>query len=123
MLPMRSCEVCGREFQPAKVIRRFCSRSCSNRGVPRLRYHDGLTDYQRNRDAILARRRREYAEHPERQAARNLARKRTPVRPCEVPGCERDGDRHHDDYGRPLDVRYLCRPHHIGLHKRLSRAG
>jgi hypothetical protein len=118
MLSVRPCEACGTEFQPVKAIRRFCSRSCSNRGVPRFRYHDGLTGYQRNRDAILARRRREYAEHPEKQAARNLARKHTPVLVCEVPGCDQPGDRHHDDYGRPLDVRYLCRPHHTLWHKR-----
>lgn len=31
--------------------------------------------------------------------------------PCEVCGHEKS-DAHHDDYSRPLDVRWLCRKHH-----------
>lgn len=34
--------------------------------------------------------------------------------------CENCGDNHvqmhHDDYDRPLDVRWLCRPCHLALH-------
>lgn len=40
--------------------------------------------------------------------------------PCEVCGAvEGDGvliDAHHDDYAKPLVVRWLCRQHHIRLH-------
>jgi len=36
-------------------------------------------------------------------------------RPCEVCGAEKV-DAHHDDYSKPLDVRWLCRPHHLELH-------
>jgi endogenous inhibitor of DNA gyrase (YacG/DUF329 family) len=119
------CEHCGSEFLPVKPTRRFCSKSCSNlarwaTGV--YRPADGLTAYQRNRERILERRRREYAAHPEKQAARNLARKRTLVEPCEVPGCGKPGDRHHDDYAQPLLVRYLCRSHHISYHRSIARA-
>ena len=32
-------------------------------------------------------------------------------KPCEV--CEReDAEKHHDDYSKPLEVRWLCRKHH-----------
>ena len=35
--------------------------------------------------------------------------------------CERCGSlavqKHHDDYGRPLQVRWLCRPCHLHLHR------
>lgn len=34
---------------------------------------------------------------------------------CEVCG-ESAVDAHHDDYTRPLDVRWLCRQHHTRLH-------
>lgn len=37
--------------------------------------------------------------------------------PCEVCGAEKV-DAHHDDYGQPLAVQWLCRKHHTILHKR-----
>jgi hypothetical protein len=37
--------------------------------------------------------------------------------PCEVCGCKQV-DGHHDDYSRPLDVRWLCRVHHLMAHGR-----
>jgi hypothetical protein len=37
--------------------------------------------------------------------------------PCEVVGCRNVPQKHHDDYDRPLDVRWLCRPHHLALHR------
>jgi hypothetical protein len=36
--------------------------------------------------------------------------------PCQVCGTERT-EAHHDDYARPLDVTWLCRPHHLDLHR------
>lgn len=33
---------------------------------------------------------------------------------CEI--CGKKADAHHDDYGRPLNVRWLCRPHHRRFH-------
>lgn len=39
--------------------------------------------------------------------------------PCEVCGAEKV-DAHHDDYGKPLDVRWLCRAHHGVVHRRVT---
>lgn len=36
--------------------------------------------------------------------------------PCEVCGAER-AQAHHDDYSKPLDVRWLCTTHHAEWHK------
>lgn len=36
--------------------------------------------------------------------------------PCEICGKERV-DAHHDDYSEPLNVRWLCRGHHLKLHR------
>jgi hypothetical protein len=36
--------------------------------------------------------------------------------PCEVCG-EIEVDAHHDDYSKPLDVRWLCRKHHAEHHR------
>ena len=35
--------------------------------------------------------------------------------PCEV-CADPIVDAHHDDYSKPLDVRWLCRQHHVRLH-------
>ena len=35
--------------------------------------------------------------------------------PCEV--CGGHGVAHHDDYGRPLDIRWLCVQHHADWHR------
>ena len=36
--------------------------------------------------------------------------------PCEVCGIIEDVNAHHDDYSKPLDVRWLCRYHHNEFH-------
>jgi hypothetical protein len=37
-------------------------------------------------------------------------------KPCEVCGLEKV-DAHHDDYTKPLEVRWLCRKHHLEHHR------
>ena len=37
--------------------------------------------------------------------------------PCEVCGKEKT-DAHHDDYSKPLEVRFLCRKHHLEFHRK-----
>jgi hypothetical protein len=34
--------------------------------------------------------------------------------------CGRKGERHHDNYDRPLEVRWLCRTHHSEVHRRTA---
>ena len=36
-------------------------------------------------------------------------------KPCEVCGNE-NSEAHHPDYDKPLEVRWLCRDHHLELH-------
>ncbi len=39
--------------------------------------------------------------------------------PCEI--CSKqETDAHHDDYSKPLDVKWLCRVHHTARHKKLG---
>lgn len=39
--------------------------------------------------------------------------------PCEVCGSA-TVDAHHEDYSKPLDVRWLCRSHHLALHRKVA---
>lgn len=41
-------------------------------------------------------------------------------KPCELCGAE-PADAHHDDYSRPLDVRFMCRKHHRQHHAKANR--
>jgi len=64
--------------------------------------------------------------HPDRYRARdavsNAVRDGRLVRqPCEVCG-EVKAHGHHDDYSKPLDVRWLCRKHHLEVHGKVAHA-
>ena len=39
--------------------------------------------------------------------------------PCAVCNTTENVHGHHDDYSKPLDVRWLCERHHIELHEQL----
>lgn len=65
--------------------------------------------------------------HPLSEAARVKDRARTVAgvylrrgkvekRPCQVCGAGRS-EMHHPDYGKPLEVVWLCRRHHLDLHQ------
>lgn len=61
-------------------------------------------------------------QDPKKRSARNklnaaIRNNQITRQPCEVCGKEKV-DAHHDDYDKPLEVRWLCRTHHSRLHKR-----
>lgn len=60
---------------------------------------------EKNRDRALARERYRYA----------LRSGKIVRQPCEVCGCEKV-EGHHDDYSKPLEVRWLCTKHHLDVH-------
>ena len=86
----KPCEICGK---PVRLMRnRFCSKSCSNlaREKPGVTSFSGF--YHRAQKAN---------PHPE------------PCADCGNPG----EHRHHDDYGKPEDVVWLCAPCHRRRHQ------
>lgn len=36
------------------------------------------------------------------------------INTCEI--CGKKAEKHHDDYSKPLEVRWLCREHHLENH-------
>lgn len=39
------------------------------------------------------------------------------IQPCEVCGSEDNIHRHHHNYSKPNDVIFLCKAHHVEMHK------
>ena len=80
--------------------------------------------YEANKAKIAEKQRQEWRSNPLKKTARNklnyAIRKGYITRqPCEVCG-ERKVHAHHDDYTKPLEVRWLCGHHHALLHRRVS---
>lgn len=71
----------------------------------------------------MSERKRRYEDkHPLKAEARKIYRYalrmgRLEKQPCEVCG-EFEVDGHHDDYLKPLEVRWLCRKHHAEHHQK-----
>lgn len=64
----------------------------------------------------------EYAQSPEKNAARILLQAavrsgKVKREPCEVCGNGKS-DGHHSDYTKPLKVKWLCRKHHMEIHRK-----
>lgn len=39
---------------------------------------------------------------------------------CEVDNCDKMGESHHEDYSKPLEVRWLCKVHHNEAHGKFA---
>jgi hypothetical protein len=75
---------------------------------------------RRNAELRYARIHKDRLEHPDKAHARdavgNAVRRGKLIRqPCEVCGSP-NADAHHEDYSKPLEVRWFCRAHHLELH-------
>lgn len=64
------------------------------------------------------------AKHPERKAAQTKVHNairdgKLKTQPCWVCGVKAEA--HHPDYSKPLEVVWLCRPHHMQAHALIAR--
>jgi len=68
--------------------------------------------YRKNSERINKRRKELY--DPFKNRAHWMARK---IKARECIFCKKQGERHHEDYSKPLEVVFLCRQHHKMVHK------
>ena len=86
--------------------------------------HDHYLEYDRARSkkreriaGITASQKRHPSKHRARVHLHNaVARGKTVKQPCEVCGSAKV-DAHHEDYAKPLQVKWLCRKHHMEHHR------
>lgn len=112
---MKTCAACKRELQ----LDRFDSFLAEGR----MRYRSYCRDCHKVRER--GRPRKRDPEHhgkssPEKIAARRITNRAIRLgvlvrQPCERCGAE-PTHAHHEDYSRPLAVRWLCHSHHVEAH-------
>lgn len=106
-----------------------CSRCLGERNIEGQRYCRSC------RAAYMRERRNQGVENyqaldldaKKRAIARSIARiydtrHKISVGKCESCGGSENIERHHDDYSKPTEVRYLCRKCHKSLHTGVKRA-
>lgn len=99
---MKVCSRCGTEHNRNHE---WC-KDCHAANMRAWRKTHPLTEEQRKKDAA-----RSYAGVYKRRG--ELEEK-----PCEE--CDEPAEMHHPDYNQPLLIKWLCRTHHLALHKELA---
>lgn len=101
------CIECHRKYNPYKPDL-FKKRYILNREYFNQKIHDWAV---KNKEKCSA--------HSKVQRA--LIKGELYRKPCEVCGAIKV-DAHHDDYSKPLEVRWLCKSHHMKLHFKDSKS-
>jgi hypothetical protein len=132
---MAACKHCGRtnaETDFYGSINTYCKEHWRERvKVNRAEKADYYREFDRQRSKTPeriqhltnnAKKQREL--YPQKYVARTavgnaLRDGRLTRQPCEVCGNEKS-EAHHDDYSKPLDVKWLCKRHHVERHKQLD---
>lgn len=122
-----NCVECGCAFKCLgnRKTQRYCSTECNykaqsdrQRGEANPHWKGGSRSRLRGKYVRLYRKR-----YPEKAKAHNAVKYAVRVGKltrgkCEVCGAE-GAQAHHDDYSKPLDVRWLCMIHHKEHHRQL----
>lgn len=100
---------------------KVCTRRDVQENYARRREQYLEYEHQRYGPERVASIMRSKKRHRDRNRARvhlqnAVARGKIKKQPCEVCGDVRV-DAHHADYSKPLEVRWLCRRHHMALHR------
>lgn len=114
------CDYCGTEFI-GKIGRSYCSQSCaaSSRTGENNSNWKGGREGVRQAEWIEKNREKRNASIAVSIAVRNGTLKKECCCICSADAS--DCDAHHEDYSKPLEVKWLCRKHHKELH--MKKAG
>ena len=111
----RRCSVC----KEIKEKEAFALCRTNGRQTTRKECHSRYNkEHYRKKKKVFKERDRNYSKNKGKaKSAVGLAIKKGKLtrQPCEKCGAEKT-DAHHDDYAKPLEVRWLCRSHHIQWH-------
>ena len=126
-LPRARCKGCDREYyrkNAARIKEHVRKRHAGIQAHPekRARKNAMRRDWAKANRGVMTesvrswRSRYPAALRAERQVEHAVRTGHLSASPCEVCS-DTDAHAHHDDYSKPLDVRWLCRTHHMGWHK------
>lgn len=121
----KNCKQCGRKFskphgysQKQWTVALYCTRRCMG-----LAWRGKTFSEQARRNMSLAHKRVPDEVLAERKRVRRIVRGAVrdgelKKQPCwyEPLGCKGQLEAHHHDYAKPLEVKWLCRRHHLQVH-------
>lgn len=122
------CKPCRAAYAKAQRLAdpdKFRARGARNRAAAtaeqKTRYRLAKNAKRKAVTAARDRKKRAISPHRMKVSANDAVKKalksgRITRKPCEVCGVEQRIHAHHDDYSKPLDVRWLCRKHHDEWH-------
>lgn len=103
-----TCSKCGDQLDKSRIGKQsYCRRCKSEYTRLHRKKHSELTDEERKRSNA-----RSYANQ-------YLRRGRITKKPCEKCGSTYKLQMHHDDYDKPLDIKWLCKDCHLEIHNKL----
>src|SRR5262245_20192452 len=120
---MKTCRKCGRELPLSEF--EYCRDTKSKSGRAYLRGQCRKCRRGPNDSGAVERAYRWKAKNPEklrihRRVLYAIETGKLQRLPCEVCG-EPRVDGHHADYSEPLIVQWLCRRHHVQLHRQMRK--
>lgn len=122
-MPIRFCEICGKEYHSRRKKARFCSSKCLGKHLNNLyktKHHVTFKGGHAVRQRVY------WEKFPEKKRAWLMVQwalktGRLVKGPCEFCGTRRKVVGHHDDYAKPLDVRWMCVTDHTKYHVKKAR--
>ncbi len=99
---------------------------CSREFIEKRSSHTFCSDIRREKYRLSGRTKKHYEKsrslYPEKRIAGYMAYSNFKnAKICSIERCQEEGQRHHSDYSKPLDIVWLCREHHTEEHNKIRR--